>query len=109
MHEPNISAWRRSVCGDLTSAFDFAHTDTKVPALPDTAGYAPPDRERHPDYVPQVPAHGVLPKQERGLRPARALPYDLAADARVAGGNADGDVRQPRPRGRDVQRHLTLG
>lgn len=22
--EPNISAWRRSVCGDLTSAFDFS-------------------------------------------------------------------------------------
>jgi phospholipase C len=87
VREPNISAWRRSVCGDLTSAFDFARTDPKVPALPDTAGYAPPDRERHPDYVPQVPAHGVLPKQERGLRPARALPYDLAADARVSGGN----------------------
>ncbi|RSM49002.1 phospholipase C, phosphocholine-specific [Amycolatopsis balhimycina DSM 5908] len=85
VREPNISAWRRSVCGDLTSAFDFARTDTAVPKLPDTAGYLPPDRERHPDYVPAVPAHGVLPKQEHGLRPARALPYDLAADARLAG------------------------
>jgi phospholipase C len=85
--EPNISAWRRSVCGDLTSAFDFARTDTAVPALPDTSGYLPPDRERHPDYVPAVPAKGVLPKQERGLRPARPLPYDLAADAQVG---ADG-------------------
>jgi phospholipase C len=72
------------VCGDLTSAFDFARTDARVPALPDTAGYLPPDRERHPDYVPAVPANAVLPKQERGLRPARALPYDLAVDARVA-------------------------
>ncbi|MEV6876184.1 phosphocholine-specific phospholipase C [Amycolatopsis sp. NPDC051128] len=87
VREPNISAWRRSVCGDLTSAFDFARTDTAVPALPDTAGYLPPDRERHPDYVPEVPADGVLPKQERGLRPARPLPYDLAVDARVG---ADG-------------------
>ncbi|MDQ7802966.1 phospholipase C, phosphocholine-specific [Amycolatopsis sp. A133] len=84
VHEPNISAWRRSVCGDLTSAFDFARTDTAVPALPDTAGYLPPDRERHPDYVPAVPARTVLPKQEPGLRPARALPYDLAVEARVA-------------------------
>jgi len=83
VHEPNISAWRRSVCGDLTSAFDFARTDARVPALPDTAGYEPPDHERHPDYVPAVPAKAVLPKQEPGLRPARALPYDLAADARV--------------------------
>ncbi|MBE1493351.1 phospholipase C [Amycolatopsis lexingtonensis] len=86
VHEPNISAWRRSVCGDLTSAFDFSRTDTRVPALPDTAGYEPPDRERHPDYVPAVPAKNVLPKQERGSRPARALPYDLAADARLTTG-----------------------
>ncbi|MDS0140407.1 MULTISPECIES: phosphocholine-specific phospholipase C [unclassified Amycolatopsis] len=83
VHEPNITAWRRSVCGDLTSAFDFARTDARVPALPDTAGYEPPDRLRHPDYVPAVPAHAVLPKQEPGVRPARALPYDLAADAHV--------------------------
>ncbi|MEV4053653.1 phosphocholine-specific phospholipase C [Amycolatopsis sp. NPDC049688] len=87
VHEPNITAWRRSVCGDLTSAFDFARTDAAVPALPDTAGYLPPDRKRHPDYVPAVPARTVLPKQEPGQRPARALPYDLAADARAA---ADG-------------------
>ncbi|UOZ03786.1 phosphocholine-specific phospholipase C [Amycolatopsis sp. WQ 127309] len=85
VQEPNITPWRRSVCGDLTSAFDFARTDAHVPRLPDTAAYAPPDRERHPDYVPAVPAKGVLPKQEHGLRPARALPYDLAADARVHG------------------------
>ena len=29
---PNISAWRRQVCGDLTSAFDFAHPNTNYPA-----------------------------------------------------------------------------
>ena len=86
VHEPNISPWRRAICGDLTSAFDFARTDGAFPALPDTAGYVPPDRDRHPDYVPTVPASPSLPKQERGLRPARALPYDLAADARVSGG-----------------------
>ena len=81
--EPNISPWRRAICGDLTSAFDFARTDSRVPTLPDTDGYAPPDRKRHPDYVPAVPANQSLPKQERGLRPARPLRYDLAADARV--------------------------
>ncbi|MDF9816907.1 phospholipase C, phosphocholine-specific [Streptomyces sp. SPB162] len=83
VHEPNISPWRRAVCGDLTTAFQFTRTDTRVPALPDTAGYLPPDRDRHPDYVPVPPANPVLPKQEPGLRPARALPYDLAADAAV--------------------------
>jgi phospholipase C len=86
VHEPNISPWRRAVCGDLTAAFDFGRTDPGVPALPDTSGYVPPDHDRHPDYVPTPPASQRLPKQERGLRPARPLPYDLAADGHVAEG-----------------------
>jgi phospholipase C len=85
VHEPNISAWRRAVCGDLTAAFDFARTDPRVPALPDTAGYAPPDNLRHDDYVPALPARPALPGQERGLRPARPLGYDLGADAHLTG------------------------
>jgi phospholipase C len=85
--EPNISPWRRAVCGDLTSAFDFGSGDTALPALPDTGGYAPPDHDRHGDYVPTPPPNPRLPRQERGLRPARPLPYDLSADAlRVVGG-----------------------
>ncbi|MET9116900.1 phosphocholine-specific phospholipase C [Streptomyces longwoodensis] len=83
VHEPNISPWRRTVCGDLTAAFDFSRGDTRPVSLPDTDGYAPPDRLRHPDYVPTPPAHGVLPKQERGLRPARALRYVPSVDATV--------------------------
>jgi phospholipase C len=31
---PNLSAWRRSVTGDLTSAFNFVKHDNSVPALP---------------------------------------------------------------------------
>ncbi|MFF7352300.1 phosphocholine-specific phospholipase C [Streptomyces filipinensis] len=84
VHEPNISPWRRAVTGDLTSAFDFSRKDTKPVALPSTAGYAPPDRVRHPDYVPKPPAHPSLPKQERGSRPTRPLKY-----APVVDGSAD--------------------
>jgi phospholipase C len=84
VHARNISPWRRAVCGDLTSAFDFARTDGTVPALPDTSGYLPPDHDRHPDYIPAVPANPALPTQERGLRPARPLPYDLAVDGKAA-------------------------
>jgi phospholipase C len=86
VREPNISPWRRAVCGDLTAAFDFSRPDSRVPALPSTAGYVPPDHDRHPDYVPTPPADPALPRQEHGLRPALPLPYDLAADARAAGG-----------------------
>ena len=83
VHESNISPWRRAVCGDLTTAFDFGKAGAGVPPLPSTGGYTPPDRKRHPDYVPQRPGTPSLPKQEPGLRPARPIPYDLAADATI--------------------------
>ena len=31
---PNLTAWRRTTVGDLTTAFNFASVDTSVPALP---------------------------------------------------------------------------
>jgi phospholipase C len=85
--EPNISPWRQAICGDLTSAFDFRQQNDSVPRLPSTAAYVPPDSNRHPSFVPVPPAAGVMPDQEKGTRPARALPYDLRADGAVAGGS----------------------
>ncbi|MCL2550976.1 MAG: phospholipase C, phosphocholine-specific [Actinomycetia bacterium] len=86
VHNPNVSAWRRAVCGDLTSAFDFSRSDAGAPGLPDTSGYAPPNHGNPGDYVPAPPATGTLPKQESGLRNARPLPYDLAVDTKAVGG-----------------------
>jgi phospholipase C len=34
---PNLSAWRRSVVGDLTAAFNFVAPDQSIPALPATS------------------------------------------------------------------------
>jgi phospholipase C len=79
LRESNISAWRRAVCGDLTTAFDFARPNREIPALPSTAAYAPPDHLRHADYVPVPPSTQAVPTQEPGLRRARALPYVLNA------------------------------
>ncbi|AUG82000.1 phospholipase C [Kitasatospora sp. MMS16-BH015] len=73
--EPNISPWRRAICGDLTSAFDFTASNAVPAALPSTAAYLPPDRGRHPDYVPTPPATATLPKQEAGAKPTRPLKY----------------------------------
>jgi phospholipase C len=86
--EPNITPWRRAVAGDLTSAFNFAEPNAATVPLPSTVAFAPPDNKRHPDYVPAPPAEQVMPQQERGTRPARAVPYELHADASVdfAGG-----------------------
>lgn len=81
--EPNISPWRRAVCGDLTSAFDFSRKDSRPAALPETDEYEPQDRERHPDYKPAPPADPDMPRQERGLRRARPLKYAPHVDGSV--------------------------
>jgi phospholipase C len=83
--EANISPWRRAVCGDLTSCFNFATPNAEVPTLPDTTAYQPGDDQRHPSYVPVPPAQGQMPVQEKGLRPARALPYAFEVDGRLDG------------------------
>jgi phospholipase C len=89
VHEPNVSAWRRTVCGDLTSAFDFSKDGGEPRGLPSTAAYVPADRARHASYVPDVPSDQVMPVQEPGLRLARPLPYNLAVDAKVTAGRVE--------------------
>lgn len=75
--ESNITPWRRAICGDLTSAFNFKTPNAAVPSLPDTSAYAPVQKVRHPDYVPLPPLVQAVPKQEPGVRPARAVPYEF--------------------------------
>jgi phospholipase C len=83
--ESNVTAWRRAVCGDLSSAFNFETPNDAVPPLPSTAAYLPPDDQRHPSYDPLPPLLQALPKQEPGVRLARALPYALSANGRLDG------------------------
>ncbi|QIL21105.1 phospholipase C, phosphocholine-specific [Thermomonas sp. HDW16] len=80
--EPNISEWRRAVCGDLTTAMAFAHPDVAWPALPNTSGNIGGADAACMLAKPRVPAEQAMPRQERGRRPARALPYDLQVDGR---------------------------
>jgi len=84
--ESNISAWRRVVCGDLTTAFNFKTPNAAPASLPGTAGYQPPDALRHPDYVPLPPLQQAVPAQETGQRYARAIPYELDAHGQIAAG-----------------------
>jgi len=71
---PNLSAWRRSAVGDLTSALNFKSPNTQIPNLPPTipavsqaiqqcannlAGFTP--------YT--VPATQTMPTQETGTAP----------------------------------------
>jgi phospholipase C len=78
--ETNITPWRRAVAGDLTSAFDFVDPNWFEDIdLPSTNSYKPTNLVRFPDFNVVPPTHQTLPKQEPGLRPARALPYSLDA------------------------------
>ncbi|MBR8056040.1 phosphocholine-specific phospholipase C [Burkholderia dolosa] len=87
--EPNITPWRRTVCGDLTSAFDFRSSDTTFPPLPDTSQYRSiADQQCTSQPAPTVPATpSPIDPQEPGVRPARALPYELHVNASVYAGN----------------------
>jgi phospholipase C len=86
VHEPNISAWRRAVTGDLTSCFNFATpNDADVVAhLPHTAALDARSRKLPGTTTPAPAPMPVLPEQEKGMRPSRALPYELHVDAGVS-------------------------
>ncbi|GLW99061.1 phosphocholine-specific phospholipase C [Microtetraspora sp. NBRC 16547] len=90
VREPNISPWRRAVCGDLTSCFDFARPDFSIPSLPDTRVLmAEADAAAALPPV-EIPATGrqTMPVQEAGgARPHRPLPYRPWADATAERGS----------------------
>ena len=102
IRETNISAWRRTVCGDLSSVFRpatsgpgklaFQERDAVIEGIHKAqfkkapSGYrrlaAPEIAEFRRDR--QAP---WMPRQEKGVRPSLALPYELYADGRLS---ADG-------------------
>jgi phospholipase C len=86
VHEPNISAWRRAVCGDLTSCFDFGTPDTVdfMSTLPTTAALSE-RAARLEEIRPPLPDRAIAPVQETGLRRRRATPYHLDARLRTEG------------------------
>ncbi|QKJ30245.1 phospholipase C, phosphocholine-specific [Mucilaginibacter mali] len=91
IHLDNISQWRRTICGDLTSAFTpyngaplekipFLNRDKKVedifnakfkqePALP---------KKLSADDIAEISAQpAIISAQEKGVRASCALPYEL--------------------------------
>ena len=87
VQEPNISPYRRAVCGDLTTAFDFKNPNTT--AISDLMGKKTKndaDAIRNAQaLLPPVsrPLSQVYPVQELGTRLSRALPYILHSSAKV--------------------------
>ncbi|MDA0811404.1 MAG: phospholipase C, phosphocholine-specific [Verrucomicrobia bacterium] len=93
--EPNITPWRRMVCGDLTSAFrsseqiagplDKVERDPFLQSI-HQAGFKPMPAIPTPLAAEEIAAAQKdvralpsMPRQEPGTRPACALPYELAS------------------------------
>ncbi len=74
--EPNISPWRRAVCGDLTSTFDFA---ASAPAgrssFPDTSAFAARVARSKAGSANAIPAVQRAAVQMAGQRAHCPLPY----------------------------------
>jgi phospholipase C len=91
--EPNISAWRRAMLGDLTSAFNFRRPNHKpFPVLPsltrEEADGIRSAQEKLPQVATPFGAAGTFPVQPAGVRPSRALPYVPHVEAVVDPGTA---------------------
>ncbi len=76
---PNLSAWRRSTVGDLTTAFNFKRPDTSIPSLPSAISPLPQQIQAcasNPGGItlPSIPDPQSSPSQEPGTaaRPSGA-------------------------------------
>jgi len=72
----NISSWRRQLCGDLTSAFNFQNPDTSYPPLPVVTPVSCPG-----SVTATPPSIQTLPTQEPGPNLVLPLPYQPGAVA----------------------------
>ncbi|MBB2197733.1 MAG: phospholipase C, phosphocholine-specific [Gluconacetobacter sp.] len=77
--EPNISDWRRAVCGDLLSAFDFSRSARHAPlAFPHMRDTQDRIARSLAGTAFAIPAVQKQPRQMAGQRPVRPLPYDFS-------------------------------
>ncbi|GAB2637695.1 phospholipase C, phosphocholine-specific [Gordonia jinhuaensis] len=82
VREENISPWRRQICGDLLSCFDFTTKKASFPSLPDANAlklHAQGVQTKLPTTIPPLGGLDTPSVKERGTRPARPLPYQLGA------------------------------
>ncbi|MCF4164777.1 phospholipase C, phosphocholine-specific [Zavarzinia compransoris] len=85
--EENITPYRRAICGDLTSCFDFVNPNAEVPDLPNSTrikvdAFTAAQALSLPIFVPSEDEQS-LPEQPVDVRPSRALPYVLYTNANV--------------------------
>jgi phospholipase C len=99
--ETNISDWRRTVCGDLTSVFrpyngDIIPTPVPLPKDEFVEGIHKAQFKKLPDDFKLLTADEIaqinkaphlspyMPKQEKGIKPSCALNYQLYAEGKLS-------------------------
>ena len=93
IQETNISAWRRTICGDLSAAFRPFQGGREPVRFPSRDSFFEQvniaQYKRMPSGFRKLgpDAEKWMPQQEPGVRPSLALPYELAASGAVS---ADG-------------------
>jgi len=102
IRETNISAWRRAVCGDLTSVFrPYRGENIELPKPVERDPFLESIHQAQfkpfPSGFQKLGAADLQlvrktpekfagrPTQEKGVRPACALPYELSADGTLGG------------------------
>ena len=101
VREDNISAWRRTVAGDLTSAFrpydpngpalDYLNRDKFVASIAEARYRQVPSNytkltSAQIEQINRAPRDSEwIPQQEKGIRPSCALPYELDAHCSLGG------------------------
>jgi phospholipase C len=94
--EPNITNWRRTICGDLSSAFRPYNGESIIqPSFIDKTAFIEKVNEAQfkdlptgfralsPNEIARAKSAALwdqLPQQEKGIRPSCALPYELYLD-----------------------------
>lgn len=107
--EDNIGQWRRTICGDLTAAFSpFDKSKNKISFLKkgpyiesiynakfkqEPSGFKKLTQADIEQISQNKAASGLLPKQEPGIRPSCALPYELYADGKLSADKKGFEIR----------------
>jgi len=101
IEEPNISLWRRTICGDLTSVFrpyngekltkpDFLERNEFIESIHKAQFKNVPStfNKLNPEDIEQLNRNPrssrLMAVQERGIRASCALPYELYADGNLS-------------------------
>ena len=79
----NVTPWRASVTGDLTTAFDFKHPDFSIPKIPTLDQTWALTQLTGGSTAPPAEGDQKMPAQEAGTRPHRPTVHQPFADVTV--------------------------